>query len=133
LAADTGQIFQTFRLVIYSRSKAIWGEAFDPVIAKQAFIMVPYPMILRLAEAIKAPALAVLSELLWQSYSTKKTTFRSTSDLLERHTKQRGLAILEREKWVTVERGRGKSPLVTLRWLKQTCPSDAHNLPFRRT
>jgi hypothetical protein len=118
LAADHGQIFQTFGLMIRSRSSAIWGEDHDPVIAKQNFIKMPYPLVVRLAENAKYPALAVLSELIWESFTSGKNPIRYSSDRLTRYVKRRGLAILKREGWITVEQKRGKAPVVTLRWLK---------------
>jgi hypothetical protein len=78
--------------------------------------MLPYPLIMGLAEKMGYPAIAVLSELCWEAYLSKRRNFPYFSERLDKHTKRRGLIILERDKWVTVERHRGKAPLVTLRW-----------------
>ena len=119
--------------MISSRSPLIWGEEYDPVIAKQDFIKMPYPLIMGLAEVVQDPAVAVLSELIWQSFTTGKSCFRYSSARLDRYVKRRGLAILEREKWITVEQERGKAPLVSLRWMNQTRASGAQNPAVQRT
>jgi hypothetical protein len=122
--------------MIYSRSPIIWGEDYDPVLAKQDFIKMPFPLVVRLAENAKYPALAVLSELIWESFTTGKNPVKYSSDRLTRYVKRRGLAILERERWITVDQRKGKAPLVTLRWLKtnlgRISPQPGPNRPTTR-
>jgi len=113
--------------MIRSRSSVIWGKDYDPVLAKQDFIKMPFPLVMRLAENAKYPALAVLSELIRESFTTGKPTVKYSSDRLTRYVKRRGLAILEREGWITVDQKKGKAPLVSLRWL-QTRAESAHHL-----
>ena len=121
MAADNGQIFQAVGFMIYSRSPVIWGEDYDILDPKKVstFIKLPYPQIMTLAEG-KTADLAVLFELVWLQFEQKCNPVKYKNSRLSRHVRRRGLKLLVREKWITVEQEQGKAPLVTLRWLKLT-------------
>jgi hypothetical protein len=113
-------------MTVYSRSPIIWGEDYDildPDKVKWKVIL-PYPQIMTLAEG-KCADLAVLFELAWLHFEQKCNPVKYKGSRLSRYVRVRGLKLLEREKWISVEQERGKAPLVTLRWLKPTRASTA--------
>ena len=131
MAADPREIFPPVRLMtVYSRSPIIWGEDYDildPDKVKWKVIL-PYPQIMTLAEG-KCADLAVLFELAWLHFEQKCNPVKYKGSRLSRYVRVRGLKLLEREKWISVEQEQGKAPMVTLRWLKRTRAGSAHTNP----
>jgi hypothetical protein len=112
--------------MIYSRSPVIWGEDYNPLDPDKvtAFVQLPYPQVLGLAKGQSA-MFAVLMELAWKYFEQKKNPVKYNGSRLNRYVRMRGLEMLEREKWITMEQECGKAPVVTLKWLKLTRASSA--------
>jgi hypothetical protein len=113
--------------MIYSRSPIFWGENYDILDPEKVstFVRLPYPQIMTLVEG-KAADLAVLFELAWLQFEQKCNPVKYKGSRLSRYVRRRGIKLLRREKWISVEQECGKAPLVTLRWLKPTRASTAH-------
>jgi hypothetical protein len=107
--------------MIYSRSPVFWGENFDILNSDKVntFVKLPYPQVLRLATG-RSAMFAVLIELTWKQFEQKKNPIKYNGSKLNRYVRMRGLDLLKRENWITVEQKRGKAPVVTLRWIKLT-------------
>jgi hypothetical protein len=116
--------------MIYSRSPIIWGEDYDILDPAKVstFVQLPYPQVLSLAES-RSAIFAVLMELAWKYFEQKCNPIKYKGSRISRYARRRGLKILEREKWISVEQEQGKAPMVTLRWLKRTRAGSAHTNP----
>jgi hypothetical protein len=113
--------------MIYTRSPIFWGDDYnmlDPEKIKWKVIL-PYPQIMTLAEG-KCADLAVLFELAWLHFEQKSNPVKYKGSRISRHVRRRGLKLLVRKKWISVEQEQGKAPVVTLLWIKPTRASTAH-------
>ena len=107
--------------MIYSRSPIFWGEDYNPLDPDKikGKVMLPFPQVLRLFDGKSAVA-AVLCELAWLHFEQRRNPVKYSGSRLSRYVRRRGLEVLESEKWISMEQERGKAPVVTLTWLKQT-------------
>jgi hypothetical protein len=87
---------------------------------RQRFVKFPYLTGMTVAKKCKIPILAVLLELMWQSYSHRgrnPVTLPSAGLGISRGTKRRVLYWLENAGAIKVTQRKGKNPLVQLNWL----------------
>jgi hypothetical protein len=87
--------------------------------SKDAFVQVPLWWIEQATRATRTPQAMVCIWLLYLSWQAKSMTFPLPNDRLakrgaDKRVKRRALANLEKAGLITVERRRGKTPIITL-------------------